>query len=89
MIESLLPWLVLFLLANLAIGLWRAWHGPTDGDRMLSALLFGTTSVAILLLMAEWLGLQALRSVALLLVMFATIISLAFFGVPAHGDDDG
>ncbi|MFU8877003.1 MAG: pH regulation protein F [Wenzhouxiangellaceae bacterium] len=89
MIETLLPWMVLFLLANLATGLWRAWRGPTDGDRMLSALLFGTTSVAILVLMADWLGIEALRSVALLLVMFATIISLAFFGIPAHEDDDG
>jgi len=89
MIETLLPWMVLFLLANLAVGLWRAWRGPTDGDRMLSALLFGTTSVAILVLMADWLGIEALRSVALLLVMFATIISLAFFGIPAHEDDDG
>lgn len=87
MIEAVLPWLLVFLLLNLGAGLWRAWQGPTDGDRLLSALLFGTTSIALLLILAEWLALPALRSVALLLVMFASILSLAFFGMPEHGDD--
>lgn len=87
MIEPVLPWLLVFLMLNLGAGLWRAWKGPTDGDRLLSALLFGTTSIALLLMMAEWLEVPELRSVALLLVMFASILSLAFFGMPAHDDD--
>jgi multicomponent Na+:H+ antiporter subunit F len=86
-IQSVMPWLLVFLMLNLAAGLWRAWQGPTDADRLLSALLFGTTSIALLLMIAEWLSLPTLRSVALLLVMFASILSLAFFGMPAHGDD--
>ena len=82
MTASVLPWAVVFLLLNLGAGLWRAWKGPTDGDRLLTTLLFATTSVALLLLMAEWLGMPAIRTVALMLVLLATIISLAFFGMP-------
>lgn len=87
MTATVLPWAIVFVMANLAAGLWRAWKGPTDGDRMLTALLFGTTTVALLLLMAEWLGRPEIRVVALLLVLLATIVSLAFFGMPEHGED--
>lgn len=86
MTVQLLPWVILFLLLNLAAGLWRAWRGPTAGDRLLTTLLFGTTSVALLLLMAEWLALPDIRNVALMLVLLATIISLAFFGMPEAGN---
>lgn len=96
MTASVLPWAIVFLLLNLGAGLWRAWKGPTDGDRLLTTLLFATTSVAVLLLMAEWLALPAIRTVALMLVLLATIISLAFFGMPerepaadAEGAADG
>jgi len=94
MTEQLLPWVIVFLLLNLAAGLWRAWRGPTAGDRLLTTLLFGTTSVALLLLMAEWMALPGIRHVALMLVLLATIISLAFFGMPEAGNraresDDG
>ncbi len=82
MTAAVLPWAIVFLLLNLGAGLWRAWKGPTDGDRLLTTLLFATTSVAVLLLMAEWLAVPAIRTVALMLVLLATIISLAFFGMP-------
>lgn len=92
MTASVLPWAIVFLLLNLGAGLWRAWKGPTDGDRLLTTLLFATTSVALLLLMAEWLSIPAIRTVALMLVLLATIISLAFFGMPERppqADGDG
>lgn len=82
MTAAAVPWVMLFLLANLAAGLWRAWRGPTGGDRLLTTLLFGTTSVGLLMLMAEWLDVAAIRSMALLLVLLATIVTLAFFGMP-------
>lgn len=82
MTAAVLPWAIVFLMLNLAAGLWRAWKGPTDGDRLLTTLLFATTSVAILLLLSAWLQLPAVRYVALMLVLLATIISLAFFGMP-------
>ncbi len=78
---------VLFLLLNLVAGLWRVARGPTAADRMLAALLFGSTTVAVLLIMAEWMAMPALRSVALLFVMLAGIVTIAFFGLPADEDE--
>ncbi len=84
MTETLLPYAVLFLLANLAAGLWRVLRGPAAVDRIIAALLFGTTTVAVLLLLAEWQQQPALRDVALLFVLLATILSVAFVGLPAQ-----
>lgn len=81
MMDHLLASAIVFLLANLALGFWRIWLGPTTADRMLSALLFGATSVAVLILMAEWQAIPALRVVALLLVMLAAIITITYAGI--------
>jgi len=80
-VSVLLPALVVFLLLNLVAGLWRVSVGPSAADRMLSALLFGSTTVAVLLLLAEWQQVPALRVVALLFVMLAAIVSVAFVAV--------
>lgn len=80
--EPLLPAAMLFLLLNLGAGLLRVRRGPTASDRMLAAQLFGSTTVAILLLLAQWQGQPALRDVALLFVLLATILSVAFVGLP-------
>lgn len=81
----LLPALLLFLLANLLAGLWRVHAGPTAADRMLSALLFGSTTVAALLVLAEWQQMPALRVAALIFVMLAAVISIAFVEI-TQGD---
>ena len=86
MTATLLPYATLFLLANLGAGMWRVLRGPSPVDRMLAALLFGTTTVAVLLLLAEWMALPALRDVALLFVLLAAILSVAFVGLPARAD---
>jgi multicomponent Na+:H+ antiporter subunit F len=86
--EHLLPILLLFLLLNLAAGLVRVARGPTAADRMLAVLLFGSTTVAMLLIMAEWMQMPALRSVALLFVMLAAVLSLAFVGIPIDREHD-
>jgi len=52
--------LALFLMLNLGAGMWRVLGGRTAADRMLAAQLFGTTAVAILLLLAA-VGSGALR----------------------------
>jgi multicomponent Na+:H+ antiporter subunit F len=70
--------LALFLLLTLAAGLWRVGRGPTAADRMLAAQLFGTTSAAILLLLAQALRLPPLRDVALVLALLAIIAVIAF-----------
>lgn len=68
----------LWLLAMLGLGLLRIWRGPSVADRMLAAQLFGTTGVAILLLLAQSQGQSALRDVALALSLLSVLASVAF-----------
>jgi multicomponent Na+:H+ antiporter subunit F len=70
--------LALFLLLNLVAGMWRVLRGPTSADRMLAAQLFGTTSVAVLLLLSQATDEAALRDVALVFALLATVTSVAF-----------
>ena len=70
--------LALFLALNLGAGMWRVLRGPTAADRMLAAQLFGTTAVAILLLLAEASGDAALRDVALVFALLAAVTAVAF-----------
>ena len=70
--------LTLFLLLNLGAGMWRVLRGPTSADRMLAVQLFGTTAVAILLLLAEVAQDAALRDVALVFSLLAALTAVAF-----------
>lgn len=70
--------LALFLLINLAAALIRAARGPTAADRMLAALLFGSTGVGILVLLAFVQRSFALIDVALTLALLAAISGIAF-----------
>ncbi|WP_207949580.1 monovalent cation/H+ antiporter complex subunit F [Luteimonas aestuarii] len=86
--DALLSAIAMFLLLNVCAGLVRVVRGPRNVDRMQAALLFGSTTVAILLVMAEAGGRAALRDVALLFVLLATILSVAFVGLPPGRDGD-
>jgi multicomponent Na+:H+ antiporter subunit F len=80
---SALYWgVALFLLLNVIGGLIRIVRGPTPADRMLSAQLFGTTGVAVLLLLAEGLESPPLRDVALVFVVLATVAAATFVRYP-------
>jgi multicomponent Na+:H+ antiporter subunit F len=68
----------LFLLANLAVALFAAARGQTPADRMLMALLFGTTGTAVLVLLAAAGGGTPLIDVALVLALLAAIGGIAF-----------
>ena len=70
--------LSLFLLLNLGAGMWRVLRGPTAADRMLAVQLFGTTAVALLLLLAQATGGAALRDVALVIALLAAVTAVAF-----------
>lgn len=70
--------LALFLLLTLAAGMWRLLRGPTIADRMLAAQLFGTTTVAILLLLSQASSNSALQDVALVFALLAVITVVAF-----------
>lgn len=63
--------LAVALLFTVLLGLWRVIKGPTLLDRLLSVQLFGTTGVALCLVLAQALGLSALRDVALVLALLA------------------
>jgi len=75
---DLLLWVVAFLLVNMAAGLVRVARGPTPADRMLAAQLFGTTGVAVLLLLADAMAAPALRDVALVFALLAVVVAVAF-----------
>uniref|UniRef100_UPI002FDB87A6 monovalent cation/H+ antiporter complex subunit F n=1 Tax=Arsukibacterium sp. TaxID=1977258 RepID=UPI002FDB87A6 len=64
-------YLALALLMTMVLGLWRVIKGPSLLDRLLSVQLFGTTGVALCLVLAVALEQPALRDVALVLAVLA------------------
>lgn len=78
--------LALFLLLTLSAGLWRALRGPAAADRMLAVQLFGTTAVAITLLLAQAFDNAALRDVALMFAVLAAVTAVAFVQRAWPGD---
>ncbi len=80
--------LAFFLLLNVLAGLWRVILGPTPADRMVAAQLFGTTGVAILLLLAQALEAPYIRNAALLFALLMIMSVLAFVRkTPAPSDN--
>lgn len=77
--------LALFLLLNVLAGLIRVARGPTLPDRLLVGQLFGTTGVALLLLLAGSPGREALRDVALIFAVLSPITVVAFIGRVSRG----
>jgi multicomponent Na+:H+ antiporter subunit F len=67
-----------FLLLTVLAGTVRVVRGPTPADRMLAAQLFGTTGVAVLLLLADVLDVRALRDVALVFALLAAVLAVTF-----------
>lgn len=76
--STYLTTVALFLLANILAGLWRVVRGPTAADRMLSANLFSTTGVGILLLLSAAEGQRAPRDVALVFAALAAVAVSTF-----------
>ncbi|QEW07833.1 monovalent cation/H+ antiporter complex subunit F [Nitrincola iocasae] len=66
------------LLTSLLIGALRVLRGPKLADRLLAAQLFGTTGVAVLLVLAELQQLNAARDTALILALLAMLATVAF-----------
>jgi multicomponent Na+:H+ antiporter subunit F len=67
-----------FLVLNVGAGMVRVARGPSPADRMLAAQLFGTTGVAVLLVLAEATATHSLRDVALVFALLAVVLSVAF-----------
>lgn len=87
--NTLLMSIALFLLANLVVALIAAVRGPTPADRMLMALLIGTTGTGILVLLAQAMHLPALVDVALVLALLAAIGGIAFAKRAWQGEEGG
>jgi multicomponent Na+:H+ antiporter subunit F len=68
------------LLLTLLVGLIRVWRGPRAEDRMLAGQLFGTTGVAILLVLAARHDQSSLRDIALVLAALAIVTVATFVG---------
>lgn len=68
----------LLLLLVMVAGLLRLFHGTGRTQRLLALQLFGTAAVAVVLLLAQGLGSQALRDLALVLALLAPVVAVAF-----------
>lgn len=68
----------LILLATVTAGLVRIFTREGRVERLLALQLFGTTAVAIVLLLAEAVDLPGLRDLALVFGLLASIFSVAF-----------
>ncbi|HVY56792.1 MAG TPA: monovalent cation/H+ antiporter complex subunit F [Xanthobacteraceae bacterium] len=69
-----------FILATVAAGLLRLFHGPARADRMMTAQLIGTGGVAALALLAAATRTPPVVDVALMLALLAAFASVAFVG---------
>ncbi len=87
--------LVGILMGNIAVGLTRILRGPTAADRLLAAELFGTATVAIVLLLAVVLDQSAYFDVALVFALLSALAVVTFVSrawsvlEPREGGDDG
>jgi len=68
----------LILLLTVIAGLVRVLRGPTPGDRMLAAQLFGTTGVAVVVLLAFAENMPNWTDIALVIAVLAAVVGVAF-----------
>ncbi len=72
---------IIFLLLNIALGLYRVWRGPTVADRLLTTQLFGTTGIAILIVLAGYLKELTLLNVAVTFNVLAVLLVICLVQV--------
>ncbi|MCF8057304.1 MAG: multiple resistance and pH regulation protein F [Desulfocapsa sp.] len=75
----------LILLSNIGVGMIRILRGPTSADRMMTAQLFGTTGVAILLLLSTGMNNPVLLDIALVFALLAALATMTFIRRIWHG----
>lgn len=78
MSESVLMGLAAIIMLTAFLGIVRIQLGPSGADRMLAAMLFGTTGVALALVLAEALGVSGSRDIALVFALLGAIAAVAF-----------
>ncbi len=83
-------WLLLaalVLLLTIAAGMIRIMRGHRAADRMQAAQLFGTTGVAILLLLTYALEMPVLTNVALVFALLGVVAAVAFVRMRVTEDE--
>jgi multicomponent Na+:H+ antiporter subunit F len=70
--------LALILLLTVVMGMFRIMRGPTAADRMMTAQLFGTSGVAILLLLSAGMSSPVLIDIALVFALLAALATMTF-----------
>jgi multicomponent Na+:H+ antiporter subunit F len=75
------------LLLAVALGLGHVFRQPGRADSLLAALLFGSTGVALVLVLGKGLGMARALDVALVFALLAAVIGVAFV-LRGWPDDD-
>lgn len=74
------------LLLTVLAGCWRVWRGPTIADRLLALQIFGTTGIAVLMLLAYRFGRPDLLEAALILALLAAVLPVALAQLARAGE---
>lgn len=77
----------LVLLATILLGLGHVFRQPGRAESLLAALLFGSTGVALVLVLGAGLALERVLDVALVFAMLAAVLGVAFV-LRGWPDDD-
>jgi len=75
---SFLGGIVIVLLGSILAGLVRVLRGPRMADRMMAAQLFGTSAVAILMILSRVTDSPAFLDVAMVFALLAAVTLVAF-----------
>lgn len=67
-----------FLLLTIGLGLYRVALGPRPADRMVAAQLFGTTGIAVALLIGAAYDEPAASDIAIIFALLAALAAAAF-----------
>ncbi len=60
------------------LGILRIERGPTGADRMLAAMLFGTSGVTLVLVLSEVVDAESLRDVGLVFALLGAVTAVTF-----------
>ena len=76
--RSIIELLAVIIIATVALGLYRIERGPTGADRMLSSMLFGTSGIALTLVLGVVADMPSLLDMALVFAILGSITTVAF-----------
>lgn len=79
------------LLLTIVLGLAHVFRQPGRADSLLAALLFGSTGVALVLVLGKALDMERALDIALVLGLLAAVLGVAFVlrGWPEDGSTEG